>query len=312
MDAARRARLAVQRCATRHAPDSRVAVFDLDVTGDPPTLAGVVSTPELRQRALDAASDAVDRRIECDVAVLSTLAEPATCTTGVTAVRDAPDADGERVTELRYGCAVTAFDRRDGWQRVRAPDGYVGWVRRGTLSDTVDVAPDALMATEIDVDGETVPRGTACERLADGRVRFRTGAEPAVDDSVAEAPRAPDGESVVAVAREYLGTPYRWGGTTIDGIDCSGLVWQAYRRHGLTLPRDADQQRAVGEPVERGSLAVGDLLFFPGHVAIATGGSRFVHAYGPADEVTENSLHPDGDGYVADLDESFAGARRLL
>ena len=312
MDAARRARLAVQRCATRHAPDDRVAVFDLDLAGDPPTLSGTVSTPDLRKRALRAARRAVDTHVECDVTVLSGLAESATCTAGVAAVRDSPRADGERVTELRYGCEVTAFDRREGWQRVRAPDGYLGWARTEHLTDDVEISTDAVTATELAVGDVTVPRGTDCERLGDGRVRFRTGAEADAESGAVDATQTLDGESVVAVAREYLGTPYRWGGTTTEGIDCSGLVWQAYRRHGVTLPRDADQQRNLGDPVDRDSLAAGDLLLFPGHVAVATGESGFVHAYGPADEVTENSLDPAEDGYVADLDESFACARRLL
>jgi cell wall-associated NlpC family hydrolase len=220
--------------------------------------------------------------------------------------------DGERVTELRYGCAVTTFDQREGWQRVSVPDGYLGWVRREHLADAVEISPDGVTTAELDVGGVTAHRGTECERLDDDRVRFRTRAEAEVEAGAVDSLRRPDGESVVAVAREYLGTPYRWGGTTTEGIDCSGLVWQAYRRHGLTLPRDADQQRNLGDCVDRDSLQAGDLLFFPGHVAIATGASSFVHAYGPADEVTENSLDPAEDGYVADLDESFACARRLL
>lgn len=309
MDAARRAALAVQRCGTLHAPDDRVACFDLDVVRNPLTLTGTVSTPELRRRALDALREAASEPVDVDVTVLSRHATPATCSAGVAGVRDAPSTNAERVTELRYGCAVTAFDATDDWRRVRAPDGYLGWVRADALVAPVDLDADATTTDELLVDGTTVPRGIECEIVDAERVRFRTGVVVQTD-SVSRVPEL-IGESIVATAREYLGTAYRWGGTTRDGIDCSGLVWTTFRRHGVTLTRDADQQRAVGDPVARGDLQAGDLLFFPGHVAISTGGVSFVHAYGPAGEVVENSLDPAAGDYVADLDESFEGARRL-
>ena len=311
MNAARRATLAVQRCRSRYAPDDRVAAFALRVERDPLALVGTVSTPELRERALSAAREAASEPIDCDVLVLADCAEPVTSTEHTAAVRGAPDGDAERVTELRYGADAVGFDVRNGWRRARTPDGYLGWVDTDALGDAVQIEADAQTTDALTANGVAVPRGAGCERLDDGRVRFRTGAVADAADCVAQPP-APSGDSVVAAAREYLGTPYRWGGMTGDGIDCSGLVWVAYRRHGITLPRDADQQRGVGDPVARDELAAGDLLFFPGHVAIATGAQSFVHAYGPPEAVVENSLDPDAEDYVADLDDSFACARRII
>lgn len=89
-------------------------------------------------------------------------------------------------------------------------------------------------------------------------------------------------EGLVKCARRLLGIPYRWGGTTTWGLDCSGLVQLVYRLHGIALPRDAHQQAADERmaPVSRDDVLPGDLLFFANlaHVGMAVSGGEFIHA----------------------------------
>jgi gamma-D-glutamyl-L-lysine dipeptidyl-peptidase len=96
-------------------------------------------------------------------------------------------------------------------------------------------------------------------------------------------PLEPSNESIVAQGKRFLGTHYLWGGLSAWGFDCSGLIWDLYRAHGLTIPRDADPQMHHGAPVARANLRPGDLLFFgtndyADHVSIYLGNDRQLEA----------------------------------
>jgi hypothetical protein len=111
-------------------------------------------------------------------------------------------------------------------------------------------------------------------------------------------------DAVVKTALSYLGTQYRWGGKTMDGIDCSGLAGMAYYLNGVSIYRNA--QLVEGFPmreIARTDMKKGDLLFFKGHVAVYMGEGRYVHATGRAldDRVVVNSLEPGRMDYREDL-----------
>ncbi|NLZ58873.1 MAG: C40 family peptidase [Corynebacterium sp.] len=88
------------------------------------------------------------------------------------------------------------------------------------------------------------------------------------------------GERAVAAAQSAVGTPYVWGGTTLNGFDCSGLTQWAWAQAGVDIPRTADQQ-AVGRAVSFEELQAGDLLIWDGHAAMYAGDGQIIEAGNP-------------------------------
>lgn len=104
------------------------------------------------------------------------------------------------------------------------------------------------------------------------------------------------GDEVVRTARRFIGVPYRLGGTTPRAFDCSGFVRYVFALHGISMPRTAHEQAALGEaPVPGDALEPGDLLFFWGghgvqHIAIYIGGDSIIHASSSAHVVRLDQL----------------------
>lgn len=119
-------------------------------------------------------------------------------------------------------------------------------------------------------------------------------------------------ERLVDTARRFIGTPYRWGGDSIEeGFDCSGLTMTVYRLNGLDLPRNAYGQYHAGAVVSRNRLRPGDLVFFAtgrtsriSHVGIYSGKNQFIHAPGRGKRIRTASL---SNTYFK---QRYKGARR--
>ena len=112
--------------------------------------------------------------------------------------------------------------------------------------------------------------------------------------------------AAAAIAARYLGVPYRWGGASPSGFDCSGLVMYVYAQLGISLPHYTVAQYGMGVAVSRGSLQPGDLVFFDGlgHVGIYIGNNQFIHAPHTGDVVKVSSI----TGWYA---QTYVGARRI-
>jgi len=92
------------------------------------------------------------------------------------------------------------------------------------------------------------------------------------------------GNRAVDKALTMVGKPYRYGGNTPEGFDCSGLVQYSYSRAGVNLPHGTQSLRRISHPIARNNLQRGDLIFFTqegkesSHVALYIGDDRFIHA----------------------------------
>lgn len=112
--------------------------------------------------------------------------------------------------------------------------------------------------------------------------------EPTGDDgnSEKEAPSAPAdpgdssmGQQIANYACQFVGNPYKAGGTSLtDGADCSGFVQSVYRHFGYVIPRDSTSQRSAGRAVDYANAQPGDIICYAGHVAIYLGNGQIVHA----------------------------------
>ncbi|KEZ91398.1 hydrolase Nlp/P60 [Lacrimispora celerecrescens] len=189
-----------------------------------------------------------------------------------------PKVQGVRLLSLFRGSLikVLSFDsENEGWAKVELLDGRVGYMRNQFLRKK-EFSQCGLWTGEL-------PQ----KEIVD-EAHFR--------------------KSVVETAKQYLGTQYRWGGRSTAGIDCSGLTSESYLLNGILIYRDARIE--PGFPVHeipKDEMLPGDLMYFPGHIAMYMGNGSYIHSTGKIGSggVVINSLNPQAEDYRADLAESW-------
>jgi len=206
-----------------------------------------------------------------------------------TFLRRAASHEARLDSEVLLGERVIVYEITDeGWAWGQLErDGYVGWLSASALgapgpAPTHKVCvPRTLCFPAADIKLPPIaalPMG-ATLKVARQDECFAVTASGWHVPEVHLAPIKAQQHDFVAVAEQFLGAPYLWGGKTLLGIDCSGLVQVALQAAGHACPRDSDMQElALGKPVALSEMRRGDLVFWKGHVAIARDGESLVHA----------------------------------
>ncbi len=254
----------------------------------------------------------------------------------VTDLRARPDSKSERVTQALFGTPIEIRIVRKTFLKVSLPDGCIGWCRAGHIER---VAPGPwkkyvrrrkakvrVESTKVkDISNRQAPPfrlyfGTELiltDRNGKSRFELPGGIRGVISQDTLlpydwNRIKGVAGKKIIAAAKRFLGAPYLWGGITPAGFDCSGLVQTIYGFYDIKLPRNSKEQQGKGLAVARDALKPGDLLFFPGHVAISCGGNEIIHASASRGMIITESLDPSSPDYRRDLDDKFICARRLL
>jgi cell wall-associated NlpC family hydrolase len=207
--------------------------------------------------------------------------------------------DSHVQTQALYGQIVTVLAVRSGWAKVAVrdepdpqdPRGYPGWLPLRQLAPPYDTSGPAVVVRHTRTGAVTLAGKTVSLSYGTRLPLVRWTGDYAVvrtPDGLGNAvgvdePLRATNASILAEGKRFVGTHYLWGGLSAWGFDCSGLIWNLYRVHGMTIPRDADPQMHHGTPVARSQLRPGDLLFFGSndyadHVTIYLGNDKQLEA----------------------------------
>ncbi len=339
-----------------YAPDKRVAVFNIEAKASPKgfILLGETNIEEAKNTLLEELN-AKELRVIDSIEIL-----PAKELEGdhfgvvrlsVGNIRSQPKHSAELATQAMLGTPLRIYKKSGGWYLVQTPDEYLGWLDSGGLELMNEASFQEWMDAEkviyIHDNGfsyagpntkgtkvsdllagnmllfEEMEGGFAKIKYPDGRIAYIPASEVMGYKRWLDS-RNPDAANILSAAREFIGRPYLWGGTSGKGLDCSGFTKTVYFLNGLLLPRDASQQVHIGEEISTDgsweNLLPGDLLFFGRkatdekperitHVAIYLGDGKIIHSSG---SVQIESLNKEDDSYNESRFSSFVRAKRIL
>ncbi len=232
----------------------------------------------------------------------------------------APDLRSEYIDEALFGMGLTILDTVSGFYKVKMFYGYEGYVEKPFVCDQLHEPSWMVSISFADLLPEaenfyrpvmTLPQGSLLdvgfsekfERygfvvLPNKRVFYIHKNHIKPLPKTKNKNEAELRKNIVASAFSYLGTQYRWGGKTNEGIDCSGLAFMTYYLNGIIIYRDAVIEKSPDvREIPFSEAKPGDLLYFPGHMAIYLGNGEFIHSSARAGCVCTGSFSPDSEKY---------------
>jgi len=341
-----------------YAPDKRVAVYDIDLISENGALEIIGESDQ--PQALDSLRSFLNSKglsyidhsvLLPDSSVGNTMM--AVVNNSVANIRSQARHSGELATQALLGTELKVLKIKGSFYRVQTPDHYISWVDHGGvtlmnseefrnwqnsqkviytkaygyvyeyMSDELYKVGDIVLGAQL----KLIEDSGAFYKVSypDNRIGYLKKSECELYGSWVSKVN-PSGTLIELYAKELMGSPYLWGGTSSKGMDCSGFTKTVYLMNGYIIPRDASQQIMAGKDIdpkiEFSNLKKGDLMFFGTkatdstrqrvtHVGIWLGNDRgeFIHS---ASRVKMGSINPNSPYYDEGNTNRYLGSRRYL
>ena len=224
-------------------------------------------------------------------------------------MREKAENNANVLRQLKLNAEVTVIETVDStWSKIKYKSS-TGYVASKFLSDTKTKVTSRSEETQRQAEAEAAKKEEKTKQ-EEAKKKEEAAAKKEEKQTKAQTPTptaSGSGSGVIAYAKQFLGNPYVYGGTSLtNGCDCSGFVMGVYKHFGISLPHSSSSQRSCGTAVDRGSLQAGDIVCFSGHVGIYIGGNNFIHAANPSKGIIISSL---SESYYK---SKYICARRVL